>query len=335
MLSLSMNTSEKIEDFIKEKEQVSAKEIINRFEISKQAVFKHLSKLLQEEKIKKIGRPPRVFYFIPEKKYEATEREKGIEYDDKLKDIIAFIEENFFDITSIGEIKTGWKGFLNWCLKRNQEIKKSAEDYFSIIHKYKKIRRDGLINGMKKMKDTFNKVYLDHIFYIDFYSIERFGKTKLGKILLYAKQSQDRKMMKVISEEIKPYVQKIIKKYKIDAVAFIPPSVKRERQIMKEIENSLNLDLQKINIFKIKTEVIIPQKTLNKLEDRIKNAQTVFFIEEEKKYNNILLIDDAVGSGATFNEIAFKIRKRNIIKGKIIGLAIVGSLKGFDIISEV
>ena len=42
-----------------------------------------------------------------------------------------------------------------------------------------------------------------------------------------------------------------------------------------------------------------------------------------------------IGSGATLNETARKIRERKICKGKIIGLAIVGSFKGFDVISEV
>jgi len=48
-----------------------------------------------------------------------------------------------------------------------------------------------------------------------------------------------------------------------------------------------------------------------------------------------LLIDDAIGSGATLNEIALQIKNRGIVNGKIIGLAITGSIKGFDVISEV
>lgn len=50
---------------------------------------------------------------------------------------------------------------------------------------------------------------------------------------------------------------------------------------------------------------------------------------------NVLLIDDAVGSGATLNEVASQIKQRGIASGKVIGLAIAGSLKGFDVISEV
>ena len=90
-----------------------------------------------------------------------------------------------------------------------------------------------------------------------------------------------------------------------------------------------------IRLSKIKTEVIVPQKTLNKLADGIENARNTIFVDDVNQYNNILLIDDAVGSGATMNETAAKIRAKNICRGKIIGLAITGSAKGFDVISEV
>jgi predicted amidophosphoribosyltransferase len=53
------------------------------------------------------------------------------------------------------------------------------------------------------------------------------------------------------------------------------------------------------------------------------------------QYNNILLIDDAVGSGATLNETARQIKNRNLCTGHIVGLAITGSFRGFDVISEV
>ena len=65
----------------------------------------------------------------------------------------------------------------------------------------------------------------------------------------------------------------MIKKYDIDAVGFIPPTVKREVQMMKELKNSLALPVRDIKIVKAQTEVIVPQKTLNKIEDRMENAR--------------------------------------------------------------
>jgi predicted amidophosphoribosyltransferase len=104
---------------------------------------------------------------------------------------------------------------------------------------------------------------------------------------------------------------------------------------MKQLEVSLNLSVKKINIVKLKTPIIITQKTLSKIEDRTINARQTIEIEDYGKYNNILLIDDAVGSGSTLNEVAKKIRQKNLCRGKIIGLSIVGSFKGFEVISEI
>ena len=51
----------------------------------------------------------------------------------------------------------------------------------------------------------------------------------------------------------------------------------------------------------------IPQKTLRKLEDRIINAKQTIVVDPNQKINlNVLIIDDATGSGATLNEIAKK-----------------------------
>ena len=95
------------------------------------------------------------------------------------------------------------------------------------------------------------------------------------------------------------------------------------------------LPINTLSVTKIKTEIIVPQKTLPKLEDRIENARKTIIVDDKRKYKNILIIDDAVGSGATMNEIAKQIKNKKMMSGKIIGLAITGSFKGFDVISEI
>jgi predicted amidophosphoribosyltransferase len=57
-------------------------------------------------------------------------------------------------------------------------------------------------------------------------------------------------------------------------------------------------------------------------------------MDDKRVYNRILLIDDAVGSGATINETACKIKMRKMAD-EVIGFAVVGSFKGFDVIQEV
>jgi hypothetical protein len=296
-------------------------------DISRQALYKHLPDMLFEKQIVKTGRPPKVFYTLKEKEPEKT----SYEVDNETKDII---DKNYFIITPSGEKMEGFAGFVYWCEKQKLPIEKTAKEYLSTLKKYSGFRKDDLIDGMQKMKGTFKDLYLDDVYYLDFYSIERFGKTKLGQMLLYAKQSQNRRLMKELIDDVKPAILKMIKKFNIDGVGFVQPTVKREVQFMNELKKKLNLPVKEITITKIKTDVIIPQKTLNKLNDRIENAQKTFALEESGRFNNILLVDDAVGSGATLNEIAKKIKDKRIAK-KVIGLAITGSFKGFDVISEV
>lgn len=93
-----MKTSEKIIEYIRQKNQASAKELADFLELSDRAVFKQLDNLSTEKKLVKIGRPPRVFYLLNEGKAE----ERAVELDSKTKKII---EENYLIITPAGERK--------------------------------------------------------------------------------------------------------------------------------------------------------------------------------------------------------------------------------------
>lgn len=324
-----MDTKQKIINFIKDRGQVTAKEIVDEIGITRQALFRHhLNKLVEAKIIEKRGKSPKVFYSIKEEQEPRQSFSIPKEYIEK-------IEDNYLIITSSGEEKRGIEGFVYWCEKNNLSIEKTAKEYIDTLKKYEKYKINEFIDGTEKFNNSFKEVFLDKVFYLDFYSIERFGKTKLGQVLLYAKNSQDKRLIKELVLEIKPKIEKIIKEFNIDGVGFIPPTVKREVQLMREIQKQLKLKIRIIEISKIKTDIIVPQKTLNKIEDRIENAQKTISVEENTIFSNILLIDDAVGSGATFNETARKIRKKGICENKIIGLAITGSFKGFDVISEV
>lgn len=324
---MKKTTAERIIEYIGEKKQASANELVDFLEISERAVFKQLANLLFENKLSRIGRPPVVFYLLKE---EVIEKETVV-VDEKVRKIL---EENFLFITPDGQRKQGLEGFEFWCEKTKQTVQKTAPQYLKTLKRYKAFRKNGLIDGKQKFKTTFDKVGLDKIFYLDFYSLERFGKTKLGQLLLYAKQSQNKKLMRELALEIKPKIDEILKKYAIDGIGFIPSTVKRQVQFMKELEKNLHENVSRVSIVKVKTEIIVPQKTLNKLADRIENARKTLVVDEQRVFKNILLIDDAVGSGATLNETALQIKQKKIAK-KVIGLSITGSFKGFDVISEV
>lgn len=319
-------TSQIIVNYIRQKKQVAVSELVDYLNINRSAVYKHIVKLQNAGIIIKIGRPPKVFYLLGKKG-----KEIDVIIDKRRKKII---DNNYLIITPSGERKEGFSGFVYWCNKNNFNIDKTATEYITVLEKHNKFRKNSLIDGANKFKNTFNKIYLDKVFYLDFYSIERFGKTKLGQLLLYGKQSGNRGIIKEIIKEIKPKINLIIKIFNIDSVGFIPWTVKREVQFIRELEKGLNLNVKAINIEKIKTEITVPQKTLAKLGDRIENAEKTLIVSERGIYSNLLLIDDAVGSGATLNQVAKQVKEKKIAK-KVLGLSITGSFKGFDVISEV
>jgi len=315
-------------DIIRERKQISAHELAIALGISRQAIFKQLNKLVEKGEITKLGRAPKVFYAIAEKKESSNKKEVMVPQ-------FNLIEKNYLFISPLGEVIYGMKGFQEWCERNGFDVVKFAHKYEEIFKKNEQFRVHDLIDGMPKMKSTFKEVYLDEVYYLDFYSIEIFGKTKLGNLLLYAKQSQNLALMKKIFDEIKMPMLNLIKTKKIDALGFVPPTVKRELQFMRELQRNFSDILPIVKLTKLKQEIVVPQKTLVKLADRIENARKSILVEERDRYKRILLIDDAIGSGATLNEVARNLRENGLGKDKIVGLALTGSFKGFDVISEV
>ena len=299
----------KIIDYLSKHGKTTPNDLILNLESSPRAIFKELNKLLEDQGLQKEGIPPKVYYSIAKK----SKDQPSLNIPEVEKN---FLKKNFLHITNLGKWQEGVDGFTIWCQQRNLDPEKTVGEYINTLNKYESYRKKDLINGMYKLKHSFSKVFLDEIFYLDFYSIERFGKTRLGQMLLYAKQSQNRKLIKKLSLEINPFIKKIIKEYNIDCVGFIPPSVKRQVQLMKELERNLNLSLPKLKISKVRTDIIVPQKTLSKIEDRVENASNTIVVEEKRIFNNILLIDDAVGSGATLNENRSKYQKKRNLQEK-------------------
>lgn len=323
------STQEKILDFIKNKKKITPSEISDEFLLGRAMVHRHLKNLIEKEKIEKEGSAPRVFY-LAKKKIENIHKKK-YEFSDDEKEIL---DENFLYITAIGKRMTGNNAFIFWCDERNFDVEKKVKEYLSVLKKYKDIKKNGFYNATSKIKNSFSNVCVEKLLYLEFNSLEIFGRTKLGQMVLYAKQNQDRREMRKIVDIVKKDIFDLIGKEKIDSIVFVPPTVKREYQFMKFIEKELKIQLPVIKVTKKKNDVAVPQKTLRKLSDRKKNAEATFEVLGAGNFKKTLIIDDAVGSGSTINEIACKIKDKKISK-KIIGISLVGSLNGFEVISEV
>jgi len=311
---------------------LSVKELVDLLQVSKQAIHIALNQLLDAEAVIKFGKTPKTIYRLHPGKISVAE-----EHVDITSKTEKYLSENFLIITEIGKMLEGREAFSLWCKQRNLPLAKTIEEYLKTKNKYDSyFNSRGFIDGKEKLTNTkgYSKINLDEIYYVDFYALERFGKTRLGTLLHYAKQGQNKFLMKILLSEIKPKIDALVKTNLFDVVGYVPPTIRREVQIMKYLETHLKINLPKTKIQKISGIIPVPQKSLSKIEERINNAEHTFAVNETVKYKHLLLIDDAVGSGSTLNQIAGKIKQKGIAK-KITGLAVVGSFKSFDVITDV
>lgn len=328
-----MTTESQIVTYLKTHIDASPKDIQEAIGVSRQMLHRILNKLLAAEMIEKVGRPPKVYYRLSESiKTDFTSEENEIGDEEK-----KFLEKHFNYFTETGNALKGIAAFSTWCNKQKLPLKKTVNEYIATRKKYLAYYgKNNVIEGTEKLQTTkgFDRICMDAIYYHDFYAIERFGKTYSGNLLHFAKQGQNKKLMQSICVSIAPNIQTIIKMHKVDAVGFIPPTIKRDVQIMRFLERELKLPLPHIQIKKVSGSIVVPQKALSKLPERITNARSSIIVDDKRKFHSILLIDDAIGSGATINETACKIKQKGITN-TVIGFAVVGSYKGFDVIQEV
>jgi len=322
---MKTKTAQDILKYIQKNKGARPHDLIREFQITPAAIHRHLRKLVQSGKIKKTGTSPHVFYILGEEVQIRPAAKSEVEF------------EKYLYISPVGEMLDGVIGFETWAKSIGEEKRIQ-----SLILEYQKIRseadhhlKNGFIEATERLKNIFREIALKKVFYMDFYSLPKFGKTKLGQLVLHGKQAQSTKIIREIAQIIQVPLKELCHREKIEALAWIPHSLPRKVQFLKEIESNLLLDLPKIHIQKVYSgQVPVAQKSLSKLEDRIINASKTMMIREPRiSARKILLIDDAVGSGATLNEAA----KKLIEKGaqSVIGFAVVGSYKGFEVIREV
>ncbi len=333
---MKTNTRSKIIEHIKNNQRSRVYDLSLYLGISSVAVHKQLKKLIESGLLTKIGKPPLVYYQLAPEKTTFT-----IKLNELSKKIIDQINQNHLYISPSGELLYGLIGFSQWVKKTNQEkyLKPLIYEYSGFLNKINhQYKQEGLIDATDKLKQTFlNDLSINQLFYLDFYSLPKFGKTKIGQLVLYAKQSQNLSLIKELVMLSKDKLDKLILMKKIDLICFIPHTIPRKVQFLKEFERLINIKLPKINLTKIyKNNIFVAQKSLSTLEERIANARETIVIKNGlNNMKNILLIDDAVGSGSTMNETAKKIRVFMGKSCKIYGFTLVGSFKGFDVIREI
>jgi len=324
-----MKTDERILHILQKDGATSVENLSVILKISRQYLHRKLNEMLEQNRVIKMGEAPHVFYNIA----PAMDKQSStiVSYEKE-----RFLDEYFMLIDALGNQLNGLSAMHYFTSNQHLPLLKTIDEYIETRKKYLDFyNEEHLINGLEKLKNTkgIGEIGVDELYYLDFYAIERFGKTNLGCLMHYAKQGQNKQLMKIIADQIKNRLLHFIKAHQIDAVLFVPPTIPRKVQIMSTLERLLSLELPSINVRKVSNAIAVPQKALSKLYERVANARNTFVVLEKKKYKNILILDDAIGSGATINEIAKKIKDKKVAKHTI-GLAITGSYKGFEVISE-
>lgn len=329
---MKTDTKQQLIDFIANNGGASPSELAEVLNISLQMVHRHLKSLVAEGVLKKLGQSPRVRYVI------APESIAGARLSNLPKALADYIDQHYMTVKPNGEVLPGVDGFQWWAHKTKQDksIEKLAAEYVSQHQSWcEKFKGNhGLIDATFKVSETFEESFVDVLLYQEFYSLPKFGKTKSGQMVFLGKSGQDLKMIRELARQSKDSITGIIKQYKIQAVVFAPHSIPRKISFLKEFEKSLALPLPKLQLLKVFSGAPVAQKSLQKLSDRIENArETIFLKDQGGVFKRVLLIDDAVGSGATINAIAEKLKSSGV--NFVVGYAVTGSLKGFEIINEI
>jgi len=325
---MKTQTKQKIIEYIEQKDKVRAHDLKRILNISSVALHKQLKTLVQTGKLIKLGKPPIVFYSI----HTPSEILPTSNIKEKV-----FIEKNYLYISPRGELLTGVKGLSEWATNTKQSnLIQLSEEYITTRKQANRsVNTHGWIDATNRFNSLFPEKLINRVIYQDFYSLPKFGKTKLGQLVLYAKQSQNLNLINRLIDSCQPIIKKIIHHYHINAVVFIPPTIPRQIQLLKEFARGLHINLPTIDLVKVySNDIPVAQKSLSKMEERIINARETIQIKSSKTYEKVLLIDDAIGSGATIHETAIKLKSQNLCE-HVFAYAIVGSYKGFDVIREI
>ncbi|GEM_PF-1046188 len=311
--------------FLKNIQEANIEEIARAWSVSVLSAKKYIKPFIDQGILTKIGKPPKKIIYILNQ--TSTQKPK---YSQEESDLL----NNFFlHISPEGRMFQGVSGFQTFL---NQYFSKTKWQKVTSIY-LKALREHYQENHFyqeKKLFDITTKLNslphknLKKVFSADLQNIPTIGKSKLYQLVEVSKAGQlDSSLMATIIKEMEEGLKNIIYQYQIEAVAFIPPTIKRKVQLISFLKNRLDLNLAEIVLQKNNSLLPVQQKNLKRLDSKLLHAKKSIIIRNNKeKHNNILLIDDVVDSGATLNETAGKIIKSGLGQN-VYGFSIVANFK--------
>ncbi len=208
------DTRTQIIEYIEEKHQARVHDLAKMLNISRSAVHRQLNRLVKEGKLQRVGKPPLVFYVVPPVTDSNIATIVANLKQNITKNILEKIDNNFLYITPEGNMLYGIEGFAHWInsYQTNKDILSIAQKYAELVEQKEKSSPEGWIDATQKLKDTYEEYFVDCLFFEDIYSYPMFGRTKLAKLVMHAKQLENKELIDRISVASKPLIEKIIKK---------------------------------------------------------------------------------------------------------------------------
>jgi predicted amidophosphoribosyltransferase len=321
--------------------ELSPTEIAEQLSKSRAIVHRYLGYLVETGKLKKVWTTPHVRYMLAlENTWKMIDRKTDISQWILPYQVQKKLNAIFLKFSPLWARLDGTLGFSEWCMDWWLDTLQKAEQYLKIADYIDTMQDDcGLLDATEIFDRDFESSAFSHVYYADQYTWMDFGRGKLAELTFYAKLTQNRSLLEEVISSIMPKLQCLIARERIDAIAITPWSIERKNQLLSILSKKLKtLGIPQISLVKYyKNNITIPQKSLKTKNERIQNARNTIFVEDTSvvgEFQNILLIDDFVWSGATLYETAQKLRQAGA--PRIIWFAFVWNTNlSYDVINEI
>lgn len=338
-MSFTYRSLKQIIDCFQPWERLGAKDVTTRLGKDRSLIHRYLKELVTLWKLVKTWAWPHTKYELTESSNEVNtikveQKEINISYTHH-----KILQEYFYKFSAEWKLLTWKEWFLSWCTARNLDPQEKLDQFVKIANYLEQQQNVcGMLDATSAFKKNMLDTALDTVLYGDQYKRMEFGRGKLAEMTFYAKQSQNIHLIKEAISLLIPKIECGLSEYAIDAIALTPHSIKRTNQLLWILKHELKkYNLPFIHIIKYyPNRIPIPQKSLKKREQRIRNARETIIVDDQNvwKYSTVLLIDDFVWSWATLNETAKKLKHE--WAETVIWCAFVGNTDlSYEIINEV
>jgi len=249
----------------------------------------------------KKGMAPRTYYSLSKPGQQSSPAALNLSQEQK-----ETLDKDFILMKKEGHQVHGLSAISEYAYEHNLDPQQVADDFLAD----RASSAPGIDDGDEALvvlleeKTTINPNTVQNYSLADYAHTERYGQTALAKRLYAAKSSHNVVMQTEIFKATEHQIHTMIDEYQIDAVAFVPSSSAAGRVFMKEWKDYLDLPLPHVNLVHPYHHSSLPQKSVSMTTDKLRNAQDKVAIDDHRKFNHVLILDDTLVTGSTIQSTA-------------------------------